>query len=46
MQLLGQLARRGQPLGTAQRAPQNRLAKPQVDLPRKRFAIIQKWYDE
>ncbi len=38
VQLLGQLARRGQAFGAAHDAPQNRLAKPQVDLARKRLA--------
>jgi hypothetical protein len=46
MQLLGQLAGRGQALGAAHDAPQDCLAKPQIDLPRKRLLVIEKWYYE
>ena len=40
VQLLRQLARRRQTLCAHHDAPQDRLAKPQIDLPRKRLLIV------
>jgi hypothetical protein len=44
MQLFRQLARGWQALRIAHNAAQDGVAKPEVDLPREGFAVMEKWY--